>query len=164
MTVDEIKHIPKDQVLTYVITVPDYRPQKKDPNPVRITEGGKIINYQFEPTTRTTDLTASKIMWNSVVSTPVAKYSCADMKNFFLFTPLDRYEYMTMPIALIPEEFIKFYNVTGKVKNGYVYMEIQCGMYGVQQSRILANKLLKERLEKHGYRELPHMLDLFKHD
>ena len=37
-------------------------------------------------------------------------------------------------------------------------------MYGLPQSRILANKLLEECLENHGYQELPHTPRLFKHD
>ena len=41
MTLEEIKHIPKDRVVTYARIVPDYRPQKKDPNRVRITARGK---------------------------------------------------------------------------------------------------------------------------
>ncbi len=69
-----------------------------------------------------------------------------------------------MPIKLIPEEFIKLYDLAGKVKNGYVSIEIQRGMYRLPQAGILANKLLKERLEKHGYREVAHTPGLFKHD
>ncbi len=79
--------------------------------------GGNLINYPLDVTTRTTYLTTSKIMWNSVVSTPGAKYLCADMKNLYFCTPLDRYEYMRMPIALIPDEFIKLNNLAGKDKN-----------------------------------------------
>ena len=45
----------------------------------------------------------------------------------------------------------------------YVYMKIIRGMYGLPQSGILANKLLKERLIQHGYEELPHTPGLFKH-
>ena len=37
-------------------------------------------------------------------------------------------------------------------------------MYGLPQSGILANKLLKERLEEDGYTELPHTSGLFKHE
>ena len=37
-------------------------------------------------------------------------------------------------------------------------------MYGLPQSGILANKLLKERLEDDGYTELPHTPGLFKHE
>ena len=43
-------------------------------------------------------------------------------------------------------------------------MEIQKGMYGLPQAGMLANKLLKECLAEHGYRELLHTPGLFKHD
>ena len=43
------------------------------------------------------------------------------------------------------------YELYNKVKGGYIYMEIQMGMYGLPQSGILVNKLLKERLSEHGY-------------
>ena len=36
-------------------------------------------------------------------------------------------------------------------------------MYGLPQAGMLANKLLKERLEEHGYYELPHTPGLFTH-
>ena len=50
---------------------------------------------------------------------------------------------MRIPIKLIPQEFIDLYNLTTKVRNGYVHIEIQKGMYGLPQAGILANKLLK---------------------
>ena len=37
-------------------------------------------------------------------------------------------------------------------------------MYGLPQSGILANKMLKKRLAKHGYHELPHTPGLFRHE
>ena len=42
-------------------------------------------------------------------------------------------------------------------------MEIRRGCYGLPQSGILANKLLKKRLAKHGYFESPHTSGLWKH-
>ena len=83
-----------------------YRDQKKDPNRVRIPAGGNLIKYPYELTTRTADLTTSKIMWNAVISTPGARFTCDDAKNFYLCTPVDRNEYMRMPIKLIPQGFI----------------------------------------------------------
>ncbi|KAL7530049.1 hypothetical protein ACHAXR_003282 [Thalassiosira sp. AJA248-18] len=71
---------------------------------------------------------------------------------------------MRMPVDLIPPEIIELYNLQPKIKNGYVYMEIQRGMYGLPQSGMLANKLLKERLEEYGFAELPHTPGLFKHE
>ena len=103
----------------------DYRAHKDDPNRVRITVGGNLINNPGELTTRTADLTTKKVMWNSVISTRNARYMCADVKNFYLCTPLERYEYMRMPINLIPQEFIDLYDLAPKVKNGYVYIEIK---------------------------------------
>ena len=70
MTWKEINQIPADQTVTYARIVVDYRSHKKDPNRVRITAGGNLIKYLYELTTRTADLTTSKIMWNSVISTP----------------------------------------------------------------------------------------------
>ena len=67
MTHDEIKRILKDRTVTYARIVVDYRPQKDDPNRVHITVGGNLIDYPFELTTRTADLTTSKILWNSTI-------------------------------------------------------------------------------------------------
>ena len=75
MNLEEIKLIPKDSIVTYARIVVDFRPQKKDPNRVRITAGGNLIAYPDELTTRTADLTCSKILWNSVLSTKDAKYA-----------------------------------------------------------------------------------------
>ena len=42
-------------------------------------------------------------------------------------------------------------------------MEIRRGMYGLPQAGILANKLLRTRLARHGYFEQPHTPGLWKH-
>ncbi len=56
------------------------------------------------------DLTTSKLMWNSVLSTGGTKNMCLDIKKNYLTAALDRYEYMKMPLALFPEWIIKKYN------------------------------------------------------
>jgi hypothetical protein len=63
---------------------------------------------------------------------------------------------MKMPIALFPTDIIEYYRLNEKVLNGYVYIEIQKGMYGLPQAGILANNLLKERLARHEYFKQPH--------
>ena len=70
MTYEEIKKIPTDRVVTYTQIVCDERPHKSDPNKVRITVGGNLIDYPYELTTRTADLITTKSLWNSVISTP----------------------------------------------------------------------------------------------
>jgi hypothetical protein len=141
----------------------DYRPQKADPNRVRITVGGNLIDYPGESTTRTADITTAKLLWNSTLSTPNAKFACADVGNFYLATPMERYEYMRIKADLIPDDFKTHYNLHDKVHNGYVYCEIRRGTYGLPQAGIIANQLLKKRLAEFGYFELPHTPGLWKH-
>ena len=70
---------------------------------------------------------------------------------------------MRMPLKVLPDNIIQHYNLQEKALNGYVYMEIRRGMYGLPQAGILANKLLRKRLGRHGYFEVQHTPGLWKH-
>eukprot|EP00804_Cyclotella_cryptica_P007932 CCRYP_019848-RA/>CCRYP_019848-RA protein AED:0.05 eAED:-0.05 QI:0/-1/0/1/-1/1/1/0/1335 len=159
----DIQNIPSDRTITYARVVVDYRPQKEDPNRVRFIVGGNLIDYSGELTTHTASLVTSKILWNSIISTPNTRYLTADLKLFYLTAPLDRYEYMRIPLEIIPTHIIDQYNLRDKAKNGFLYMEIRRAMYGLPQAGILANKLLKQRLAKYGYYEVVHTPGLWKH-
>ena len=67
----------------------ELRPQKAEPELVRITVGGNSIDYPGEKRTPTTEITTIKIRLNSVVSTPEAKYLCTDVHNFYLNTIME---------------------------------------------------------------------------
>jgi hypothetical protein len=56
---------------------------------------------------------------------------CADVKNFYLNTILDRPKYMKLALSLIPQEIIDMYWLAEKAKNGRVYIQINKGMYGL---------------------------------
>ena len=126
MTHAEIANVPNDRIVTYCRLVVDFRPQKEDPNRVCMTAaaGGNLLQYPGELTTRTADLTTSKIIWNSVLSTEGARFMGIYIKNFYLGTPLDRFEYMKMPLNILPEHTIRQYNMREHAKNGFVYFEI----------------------------------------
>ena len=47
-----------------------------------------------------------------------------------------------MQVELIPKEFMDAYQLHEKVKDGYIYIQIKRGMYGLPQAEILVNKLL----------------------
>jgi hypothetical protein len=110
----KIPSIPKDRTVIYAHVVVDHRPQKPDPNRAGITVGSNLITYPGELTTRTANLTSSKILWNSVLSTPEAKYMCIDIKNFYFGTPLDHFEYMHIPLSPFPEHIIQQYDLHNK--------------------------------------------------
>jgi hypothetical protein len=56
--------------------------------------------------TPTADMTLVKILLNSVISTKGAKCVILDLKDFYLNTPMKRYEYMRLKISDIPKEII----------------------------------------------------------
>ena len=47
--------------------------------------------------------------------------------------------------------------------NGYVYCEVQLGMYGLKQATTLAHKQVKDRLNKEGYAPIVGTTGLWKH-
>ena len=70
---------------------------------------------------------------------------------------------MNMKIDILPNEIIKKYNLRDIFHNEYVYFKIKMGMYGLPEAGILANKLLKKRLSKHGYYECQFTPGLYRH-
>ncbi len=87
-----------------------------------------------------------------------------DVKDFYLNTPMKRYEYMRIKITDIPEEIIEHYTLREIVTEyGYVYCEIQKGMYGLPQAGIIAQELLQERLAKVGYHQSQIVPGLWTH-
>ena len=54
---------------------------------------------------------------------------------------------MQLQIANMPDDVIKHYHLTNlATPDGYVYCEIQKGMYGLPQARIIAQQLLEKQL------------------
>jgi hypothetical protein len=58
---------------------------------------------------------------------------------------------MRLPLAIIPDEVIEKYNLRSIAVDGWVYLDIRKGMYGLKQAGLLANQLLQKRLELYGY-------------
>ena len=74
-----------------------------------------------------------------------------DRNKFYFGTPLIRYNYLRISIALIPYKIIQHYNMLPLVINRFVYLDISKGVYGFPQAGRLANNLLTERLAPKGY-------------
>jgi hypothetical protein len=116
--------------------------------------GGDRVHYPGDTSTTTANLLSIKIPISSIISTAGAKFMTMDIKDFYLNTPMARYEYMQLRIADMPDKVIEHYNLRDKATpDGYIYCEIQRGMYGLPQARIIAQQPIKERLQKHGYRQ-----------
>jgi hypothetical protein len=156
--------VPKGRKVTYGRIVVDYRPHKADPNRARLTVGGDRIEYPYDVSTPTADLITSKLLFNSVISTEGSRFLTADIKNFYLNTPMERFEYMRLRYDILPKEIIEKYEIDKiKTEDGWIYIEIQKGMYGLPQAGILANKLLTKRLALHGYYPCTYTPGLWRH-
>jgi hypothetical protein len=102
----ELKKIPKDIKITYGKIVYDYKPHKQEKERVRLTVGGDRLDYSGDITTSTADITTFKILINITLSTEDAAMMMMDNKNYYLGTPLPRFEYMKMLLSCFPEEII----------------------------------------------------------
>ena len=80
----------------------NYRPEKSDPNRVRLAAGGDCINYPGDCSTPTDNMLTVKLLLNSVISTKGAKFMSIDIKIFYLNTPMARYKYISLKIAELP--------------------------------------------------------------
>ena len=160
----DVKDIPQHKKPTYLRIVTADRPEKENPRRVRFTCGGDRIDYAGDVSTKTADLTTVKIHLNSVISTPGAQYMTADIKDFYLNTPMEEYEYMRIPVDIIPESIMDEYDLHSKVHNGCVYVEIRKGMYGLPQAGRLAYDRLAANLAPDGYLPCPITPGLWKHN
>jgi hypothetical protein len=113
--------------------------------------------------TSTADITTFRILIYSTLSTEDAAMMMMDIKNYYLGTPLPRFEYMKMLLSRFPEEIVLKYNLNALSVDGWVYIEIRKGMYGLRQVGLLANQLMQTRLPPFGYYPARHTPGLWLH-
>jgi hypothetical protein len=134
-----IRHVLRHgKKITHGNPVVDYRPQKEDPYRIRVTAGGNLITYKSSLSICTADLDTAKLHWNSVISTPGAKYMCLDIKKNYLTACLKYFEYMRMPLTLFPKWIQIQYNMKELAYNGYIHLEMRRAVWGLPQAGILA--------------------------
>lgn len=69
----------------------------------------------------------------------------------YLNTLLEHYEYMCIPVSVIPDSIMTEYNLAPLVHHDHVYIEIHKGMYGLLHAKRIANDHLTAFLAPHGY-------------
>ncbi len=141
-----------------------YQPEKDDPNRTRLTVGGNWIVHHGNVSTPMVEMMTVKMHPNSMISTKVAQYCTFDIKDFYLNTPMEQPEYMQMKLSNLPQEFVDLYDLTKIAEdNGYVYIKVQKGMYGLPQAGILAHRLVEQWLNEQGYQQSQVTPGLWKH-
>jgi hypothetical protein len=112
--------VPPGRTVTYARFCANIRPQKEETHRCRITVGGDRIDYPGGVSTKTAGLTTIKLLLNSIVSKQNGHFMTADVKIFYLNIPLERPEYMRIPVKLIPQEIIDDYKLTPLIYRGYI--------------------------------------------
>ena len=158
--------VPANKKVTYGNFVCDYRPLKSEPYRVRLTVGGDRLEYESDAGSPAASLVETKLTLNSVVSDAHrgARFMVADLKDFFLGTRMKDPEYMRINYKYFPEDVRQQYDLANKVaSDGYIYVRIKKGMYGLKQAAVLAYDQLVEHLAPHGYYPCPQTTGIWRH-
>ena len=129
---------------------------------VRGTAGGDRINYPGDVSSSCADVAVVKTLIQSVISDD-AHWMTADIKDYYLMTPLTRSEYIRIPLKLLPAAIIAKYSLDPFIHNDKVLFEVTQGMYGLPQAGLLAQQRLITHLAKSDYHECPDVPCLFRH-
>ena len=114
--------------------------------------GRNPIKYPGDVRNPTSDIKMIKFHWDSIVSGKRSRYICMDVKYFYLITDsMRRYEYISLKLKIITNEFLILYNIDQYAHNGYVYVETRKVMYVIPEAGGIANYPLFEVLEPFGY-------------
>ena len=101
-------------------------PQKAETNRTQLTAVGNLISVPMDCSTPSANLLTVKLLLNSFISTPGAKFLGLDLKDFYLNTPMERPEFIRMNIKNFPEDVILHYKLRDKVdKNGLLFLRVE---------------------------------------
>ena len=133
-----------------------------------MTVGGDKLECEYDAGSPAASLSETKLILNSTISNAHkgARFLSADLKDHFLASPMEETEYMRIHSRYFLDDIRKQYNIEELInEDGYVYVMIKKGMYGLkQQAAILAYKHLVTLLAPHGYHPCPNTTGLWQHD
>jgi hypothetical protein len=134
-----------------------------------MTAGGDKLDYPGDASSSTVSKLDAKIHINSTISDAKngARHLGLDIKNYYLGTPM---EYQLLSIH--PRSDIRHsttevwddprYDIQ-VANDGYVYLEIRRGMYGLKEAGIIAFNQLVKKLVPSGYEPMTFNPGLWRH-
>ena len=167
-TIDFIdrNEVPHDKKVTYGNFICDYRPLKTEKYRVRLTVGGDKLPYPDDAGSPAASLLETKLIINSTISDrhKGARFMCANLKDHFLASPMDKPEFMRIKFKYFPAAIRQQYNLDRLLaSDGYIYICIKKGMYGLKQAALLAYRHIVNQLAPYGYHPCPYTTGLWDH-
>jgi len=134
---------------------------------IRGTAGGDRVNYPGDVSARTADMEVVKALIHSAASDRAhgtgGLLLTADIVDFYLGTPLERPEYVRIPLRYIPATVLDKYQLRSFLANGSILFQINKCMYGLPQAGLLSQRRLIAHLAMHGYTQDANVPCLFTH-
>ena len=96
--------------------------------------GGRSNRLPWRCDTKVANLVTVKCLPNHIISTPGAKASCIDIKDFYLNNPLPTPKYIWFQAILIPWDIWDQYNLDKYCEDGWLYAQVDKGIYGLPQA------------------------------
>ena len=125
--------VPKVKKVTYGKTVCEMKTEKEDKERTILTLGENFLDFTVDISAPTSLVTTSQCVFNSVVSTPGARYLLVDIKHFHLNNILPDPKFMWISLDIFPQDIIDTYELKALVdEQGWIYMRIENGMYGLK--------------------------------
>ena len=87
---------------------------------------------------------------------------CIDIKNFYLGTPMNYFQYMRIHKKIIPQELLDEYDIIFDDRD-FTYVEIRRGMYGLKEAGVIAFDQLFLKLKHFSYEPMPQTPGLWRH-
>ena len=126
---------------------------------IHTTAGEDRIPYEGDVSTYTASMETIETHWNSVISTPNAKYCTGDISNMYLMSDLINSEYVKFKVDLIPPRIIQFYKIQHLIHKRYIYTKINKAWHGLKNSGCIAHDDLVQHLQKHRFVQAQKKMD-----
>ena len=130
------------------------------------SRGGDRIKYPDDASSPAASLLESKLLFIITIlySRQGAIFMSYYLKEFFLETPMSRAEYMKTHSKYFPTDIRDQYQMDGLIsEDGYFYIKIIKGMYGLKQASRIAYNQLISHMDPHGYYPVPFTTVLWAH-
>jgi hypothetical protein len=134
--------VPLGRKVTYANFVCTMRPDKSEVYRIRMTVGGDRLEAYQDVRSPAVGIIDTKLHLNSTISDADEGARCAtcNIKDFFLGSKMKIFQYMKIHRKYVPQAIIDEYNLTDDHfdDRGFIFMEIQKGMYGLKEASVLA--------------------------
>ena len=156
--------VPKGRKITYVNWVCNIRPKKSETHWVHMTAGGDRLDCPYNVSSPAVSMPNAKLHINSTISDAHlgARYLGINISNFYIGADMPYHQYMRVHPSKIPKEIWDEYDIN-IAPDGFVYLDIRKGMYGLKESGVLAFNKLVKALAPHGYEPIPNTTGLWIH-